>query len=162
LDGFGTRIDIRSYPAVRDNVIRNRKIGYRYIGDLIYEICKLVSITGCDKIIAYKLECRLNEIENNISLLSFFGDAQQTIKVISNEYDLGIIDNQAGSILHLLEQSDISRFFKVIIISSEIDMQKLNPKMRQIAMESVVCEPEDYFIVGIGLIQILVLQINLE
>ena len=146
LNGFGARIDIRNYQAVKDNVIRTRKIGHGYIREIIIEVCKLVSQIGYDKIIADKLEHILNEGERN--LFHFFDDAEQTIEVLSKQYDLGIIDNQSGGILYLLECSDIKRFFKVIIISSKLQMKKPNPKIFQLAIDRAGYYSEDCVMIG--------------
>src|SRR5919198_1724851 len=145
LNGFGARIDIRNYQAVKDNVIRTRKIGDGYIREIIIEVCKLVSQTGYDKIIADKLEYVLNGERN---LFHFFDDAEQTIGVLSKQYDLGIIDNQLGGILYLLERSNIKRFFKVIIISSKLQMKKPDPKIFQLAIDRAGYYSEDCVMIG--------------
>lgn len=147
LNGFGARIDIRNYQAVRDNVIRDRKIGYGYIREIIIEVCKLISQTGYDKIIANKLEHELHERGKN--LFRFFDDAEQTIEVLSRQNDLGVISNQSRvAILHLLKCSNINRFFKVIVISLEVQMKKPDPKILQIAIDRAERYPEDCIMVG--------------
>ena len=56
LNGFGAKIDIRNYKAVRDNVIRSRKIGNGSTRELIIEVCRLVSQHGYERIIADRLK----------------------------------------------------------------------------------------------------------
>ena len=60
LNGFGARIDVRNYQAVRDSIVRDRRIGNGYIKEIITEVCKLISQTGYYKIIANKLEHELD------------------------------------------------------------------------------------------------------
>jgi HAD superfamily hydrolase (TIGR01549 family) len=147
LNGFGARIDVRNYQAVRDNVIRDRKIGYGYIREIIIEVCKLISQTGYDKIIANKLE---HELDRGRNLFRFFDDAEQTMEVLSKQNDLGMISNQSGvAILHLLKYSNINRFFKVIIIPSEVQMKKPDPEiLLQLAIDHAECQSEDCIMVG--------------
>ena len=116
LNGFGAKIDIRNYKAVRDNVIRNR-IGHG-IGELIIEVCRLVSQHGYERIIADRLVIDINE--GRRKLFRFYYDAKPTLRVLSQKYMLGIIDNQSRDILQLLDKFNIKSFFKVIVISSLI------------------------------------------
>ena len=146
LNGFGARIDVRNYQAVRDSVVRDRRIGNGYIKEIITEVCKLISQTGYDKIIANKLEHELDEGGRN--LFRFFDDVEQAIEVLSKQYDLGIISNQSRiPILHLLKYSNVD-IFKVIVLSSDVQMKKPNPKIFQLAVDSAECHPEDCIMVG--------------
>jgi hypothetical protein len=66
LNGFGARIDVRNYQAVRDSVVRDRRICNGYIKEIITEVCKLISQTEYDKIIVNKLEHDLYEGGRNL------------------------------------------------------------------------------------------------
>jgi HAD superfamily hydrolase (TIGR01549 family) len=147
LNGFGARIDIQNYRAVRDNVIRYRKIGHHgSIREFVIEVCKLISQPGYDKIIANRLEPEIKEGRRN--LFRFFPDVEQTIEVLSRQCDLGIIANQCGDIIKLLEHSNINQFFKVNVISSHFKMKKPDPKIFQLAMNLAGHSPEDCIMVG--------------
>ena len=83
-------------------------------------------------------------------LFRFFDDAEQTIEVLSRQNDLGLISNQSRvAILHLLKYSNINRFFKVIVIPSEVQMKKSNPEiLLQLAIDRAECQSEDCIMVG--------------
>ena len=89
LNGFGARIDSRNYQAVRDNVIRNRQISNGSVRELVIEICKLICQAGYDKIIAQRLEPQIKE--GRKKLFRVFDDAEETLIVLSKQFDLGII-----------------------------------------------------------------------
>ncbi len=147
LNGFGARIDSRNYRAVRDNVIRNRQIGHGSVMDLVTEICKLISQAGYDKIIAQRLEPQIEE--GRRKLFRLFDDAEETLTVLSKQFNLGIIANQTKDIVRLLEDCNINRLFKVKVISSEIGIEKPDPRIFQLAMnlaESI--GPKDCIMVG--------------
>jgi HAD superfamily hydrolase (TIGR01662 family) len=147
LNDFGSKIDMRNYRAVRDNVIISRKIGQEeYIQELIIEVCKLISQPGYDRIIAKKLEPEIRKARRR--LLRLFEDTIQTISILSKNYDLGIIANQSDDILDLLKRSDINRFFKVNVISSEVKMKKPDLRIFLLAMDRAACKPEDCIMVG--------------
>jgi HAD superfamily hydrolase (TIGR01549 family) len=147
LNGCGARIDIRNYQAVKDNVIRERKIGYGYIREIIVEVCALLCQRGYHKVIADKLEYELNKTGRN--QFHFFDDAEQTIEVLLKENDLGIISNQTTvSVLHLLKYSKIKRFFKVILICPQTRLKKPYPKIFELAISSARRDPKYCIMVG--------------
>jgi HAD superfamily hydrolase (TIGR01549 family) len=147
LNGFGARIDSRNYRAVRDNVIRNRQISNGSVKELVTEICKLISQAGYDKIIAQRLEPQIEE--GRRKLFRLFDDAEKTLTVLSKQFDLGIIANQTKDIVRLLEDTNISRFFKVKVISSEVGIEKPDPRIFQLAMDLAEAScPKDCIMVG--------------
>jgi HAD superfamily hydrolase (TIGR01549 family) len=146
LNGFGARISFKNYITIRDNVIRNRKIGHGSVRELIIEVCKLICQQGYEKIIVKRLEPELNEARRNLFCL--FGDAEQTLSSLLISYDLGIIANQSMDILKILEDSKIERFFKVILISSEVKIRKPDLEIFRMAMNLVKRSPENCIMVG--------------
>jgi HAD superfamily hydrolase (TIGR01549 family) len=147
LNGFGARIDSRNYQAVRDNVIRNRQISNGSVRELVIEICKLICQAGYDKIIAQRLEPQIRE--GRQKLFHVFDDAEETLTVLSKQFDLGIIANQTKDIVRLLDDSNISRFFKVKVISSEVGMAKPDPRIFHLAIHLAEARsPKDCIMVG--------------
>ena len=146
LNGFGARINFRNYQTIRDNVIRNRKIGHGSVRELIIEVCKLICQQGYEKIIVKRLEPEVKEARRNFFCL--FGDAEQTLSSLLMLYDLGIIANQSTDILKILEDSKIERFFKVILLSSEVKIRKPDLEIFRLAMNLVKTGPENCIMVG--------------
>lgn len=146
LNGFGARINFRNYQTIRDNVIRNRKIGHGSVRELIIEVCKLICQQGYGKIILERLEPELKEAKRNFFCL--FDDAEQTMNSLLIQYDLGIIANQSEDILKILEESKINRFFKVIVISSEVKVRKPDPEIFRLAMNLANTSPEHCIMIG--------------
>jgi HAD superfamily hydrolase (TIGR01549 family) len=146
LNGFGAKIDLRNYRAVRDNVIRNRKIGNGSVRELIIEICNLITPRGYERIIADRLEYDIDE--GRRKLFKLYYDAYQTLSVLSKNYKLGIIANQSKDILQLLDKFKFKDLFKVIILSSEVNMQKPDPKIFQLAMDLAANDSKYYVMIG--------------
>ena len=146
LNGFGARISFTDYRTIRDNVIRNRKIGHGSVRELIIEVCKLLCQQGYGKIIVKRLEPEVKEARRNFFCL--FGDAEQTLSSLFMLYDLGIIANQSMDILKILEDSKIERFFKVIVLSSEVKIRKPDLEIFRLAMNLVKTGPENCIMVG--------------
>jgi HAD superfamily hydrolase (TIGR01549 family) len=132
LNGFGARIDLRNYKAVRDNVIRNRMIGNGSTRELIIEICRLITQRGYERIIADRLEYDIQY--GRKKLFRFYYDAEETLSILSQKYKLGIIANQSNDVLQLLDKFNFRDFFNVVIISSEVNINKPDPRIFQLAM----------------------------
>ena len=146
LNGFGARIDLRNYRAVRDNVIRNRMIGNGSTRELIIEICRLVTQHGYEIIIADRLEYDIKY--GRRELFRFYYDAEQTLSILSQKYKLGIIANQSRDVLQLLDKFNFRDFFNVVIISSEVNMNKPDPRIFQLAMDRVAKNSKRYVMIG--------------
>lgn len=146
LNGFGARIDLRNYRAVRDNVIRNRMIGNGSTRELIIEICRLVTQRGYERIIADRLEYDIKY--GRRELFRFYYDAEQTLSILSQKYKLGIIANQSRDVLQLLDKFDFRDFFNVVIVSSEVNMNKPDPRIFQLAMDHAANNLKRYVMIG--------------
>jgi HAD superfamily hydrolase (TIGR01549 family) len=146
LNGFGAKIDLRNYRSVRDNVIRNRKIGNGSIRELIIEICNLITPRGYERIIADRLEYDIDE--GRRKLFRLYYDAHQTLRVLSKNYKLGIIANQSKDILQLLDKFKFKDLFKVIILSSEVNIRKPDPKIFQLAIDLAANDSKYYVMIG--------------
>jgi putative hydrolase of the HAD superfamily len=146
LNGFGARIDQRNYRAIRNSIIRDRKIGHGSVKELVIEVCKLLSPPGYEKVIASRLESQIKQGRHD--LFKFFDDAKPTLQTLSKSYDMGIIANQSEDILELLEKSGFDKFFKVKAISSSVKLRKPDPKIFELALSEAGRNAEDCIMVG--------------
>lgn len=146
LNGFGTRIDQRNYRAVRDSIIRDRKIGHGGVKELIIEVCRMLSPSGYEKVIADRLEPQIKEGRRN--LFRFFDDAEPTLQMLSKHYEIGIIANQSDDISELLEKSGFDRFFRVQVISSIVKLKKPDPAIFKLALRQAGRQTQECIMVG--------------
>jgi putative hydrolase of the HAD superfamily len=133
LNGFGARIDQRNYRAVRDSVIRDRKIGHGSVKELVIEVCRLLSPPGYDKAIMGRLEPQVKQ--GRKEFFQFFDDAAPTLEVLSKKCNMGIIANQSEDINELIEKSGLDRLFKVQAISSGVGLKKPDPEIFELALK---------------------------
>ena len=146
LNGFGARIDQRNYLAVRNNVIRERKIGHGSIRELIIEVCKMLVPPGYEKVIADRLEPPIEE--GRRSLFKFFDAADQVLQELSIHCEMGLIANQSDDVYKLLVKSGIDRFFKVQVISSIVNLKKPDPTIFNLALEKAGRPAAECIMVG--------------
>lgn len=146
LNGFGARIDQRNYHAIRDSIIRDRKIGHGSVKELVIEVCKLLSPPGYEKVIASRLESQIRQGRRD--LFKFFDDAEPTLQALSKYCQMGLIANQSEDILELLEKSGFDRFFRVKAISSTVKLKKPDSKIFELALREAGQNAEDCIMVG--------------
>src|SRR5881396_437334 len=146
LNGFGARIDERNYHAIRNSIIRDRKIGHGGVRELVIEVCKMLSPSGYNKVIVSKLEPDIKQSRRE--LFRFFDDAESTLQVLSKYCEIGLIANQSEDIHELLELSGLGRFFKVQAISSSVKLKKPDPRIFELALKQAGRHSEDCIMVG--------------
>jgi HAD superfamily hydrolase (TIGR01549 family) len=146
LNGFGARIDQRNYRAVRDSIIRDRKIGHGSVMELVVEVCRMLSPPGYEKAIAARLEPQI--IQGRRDLFRFFDDTEPTVQALSKHCEMGLIANQSEDIHELLEKSGLRRFFKVQAISSSVKLKKPDPRIFELALKQAGRSASDCIMVG--------------
>ncbi|HEY3095194.1 MAG TPA: HAD family hydrolase [Nitrososphaera sp.] len=146
LNGFGARIDQRNYRAVRDSIIRDRKVGHGGVRELVIEVCRTLSPHGYEKAIAARLDPEINQDRRD--LFRFFDDAEPTLQALSKHCEMGLIANQSEDINELLEKSGLGRFFKVQAISSSVKLKKPDPRIFELALRQAGHPASDCIMVG--------------
>ena len=146
LNGFGARIDQRNYHALRNSIIRDRKIGHGSVKELVIEVCRLLSPPGYEKVIASRLEPQIKQGRRD--LFKFFDDAEPTLQTLSKYCEMGIIANQSEDIFQLIEKSGFGKFFKVKAISSSMKLKKPDSKIFELALEQAGYSAKDCTMVG--------------
>lgn len=145
LNGFGARIDRRNYQAVRDSIIRDRKIGHGSMKELIIEVCRALSPPGYDKVILNRLEPQIEQGRKDF--FKFFSDVESTLEALSR-YGIGIIANQSEDIIDLLESSGLNKYFNVQTISSSVGLKKPDHRIFELALTQAVKTASECIMVG--------------
>jgi 5'-nucleotidase len=146
LNGFGARIDQRNYYAVRNSIIRDRRIGHSGVNELIIEVCRLLSPPGYEKIIASRLKPQIKQGRRD--LFRFFDDAKPMLQTLSKYSKMGIIANQSEDIVELIEKAGFDRFFTVQAISSSVKLKKPDSRIFGLALKQAGCPARDCIMVG--------------
>ncbi|HET7642496.1 MAG TPA: HAD family hydrolase [Nitrososphaeraceae archaeon] len=116
INGFGGRIDLRSYITLKNNIIKNRSIGYGSIEEIIINICKLILPKGYDKIILHRLIPVILFEKNELICLA--KGTKKVLESLSSYCEIGIISNQMNDPIEpLIKENILSLFRKIFIIS---------------------------------------------
>ncbi len=146
LNGFGARIDQRNYQAVRNSIIRDRKIGHGSVKELVIEVCRMLSPPGYERVIVNKLEPHIKQ--GRLDLFKFFKDAEPTLKTISKYSEIGVIANQSEDVADLIQKSGFGELFKVQTISFSVKLKKPDLNIFELALKQAGRKAEDCIMVG--------------
>ena len=146
LNGFGARIDQRNYQAIRNSIIRDRRIGHGSVKELVIEVCRMLSPPGYERVIVNKLEPHIKKGRRD--LFKFFKDAEPTLRTISKFCEMGIIANQSEDVADLIQKSGFGELFKVRIISFSVKLKKPDLNIFELALKQAGRNAEDCIMVG--------------
>ena len=147
LNGFGAKIDQRGYRAVRDSVIRDRRIGHGSLSALIAEVCSLVLSPGYGRVVSERLEPQIPKARKD--LFRFYDVAKAILRNLADEgYEMGLIANQSEDIMDLLKRSGLGEYFKVSVISSLVRLKKPDPRIFHLALSKAGREAANCIMVG--------------
>ncbi|MDQ3881783.1 MAG: HAD family hydrolase [Thermoproteota archaeon] len=146
LNGFGERIDQRNYQAVRNSIIRDRKIGHGSVKELVIEVCRMLSPPGYERVIVNKLEPHIKQGRRD--LFKFFKDAEPTLRTISKYCEMGIIANQSEDVADLIQESGFGKLFKVQTISFSVKLKKPDLNIFELALKQAGRNAEDCIMIG--------------
>jgi putative hydrolase of the HAD superfamily len=147
LNGFGAKIDRRNYLAVRNSVIRDRRIGHGSVMELIVELGKLLAPEGYAEVIARRLEPELRK--ERINSFKFSSDARPMLEKLNKMgTETGLIANQSADISEILQKSGVDQFFKVKVISSSVGLSKPDHRIFQLALDGAARTAKDCVMVG--------------
>lgn len=144
LNQHGARIDIRNYCAIKNDIIRNRKLQSSNIEELIVQISKALMPVGYEKII---LKFILPSIEfAQIHFIYPFDDAKRTLEILSKTFRLLLIDNQDNKILKTLNSHNLGKYFNGCILPSmDRDPNKKNLKL---ILNMLEITPKEVILIG--------------
>ena len=114
LNQLGSRIDIRNYCTIKNDIIRNRKLQIGGIEELVVQISKALMPVGYEKIV---LKYILPSIEfAHKHFLYPFDDAKTTLEILSKKFRLLLIDNQDNKISRTLKFYNLDKYFDCCIL----------------------------------------------
>jgi putative hydrolase of the HAD superfamily len=147
LNGFGAKIDKRNYMAIRDSIIRDRRIGHGSVKELVIEVSNLLAPAGYDQVIARRLEPELRkERTNSFKISPDAWPMLQTLRKMGIE--MGLIANQSEDIMQILQKSGLDQFFKLQVISSFVGLSKPDHRIFQLALDKAARKAKDCVMVG--------------
>jgi len=112
LNQFGAKIDNRNYDAIKNDIIKNRKLPKDGVEELVIQICKVLMPKGYEKII---LKYILPSIEfAGKHLLYPSDDAIATLESLSKNYRIGVIGSHENKLSKILKIYEMNKYLIVV------------------------------------------------
>lgn len=144
LNQLGTRIDMRNYCTIKNDIIRNRKLQIGGIEELVVQISKALMPVGYEKIV---LKYILPSIEfAQKHFLYPFDDAKTTLEILSKKFRLLLIDNQDNEISRTLKFYNLDKYFDCCILP---DMGRdPNKKIFKLILNMLKIDSKEAILIG--------------
>lgn len=144
LNQLGSRIDIRNYCTIKNDIIRNRKLQIGGIEELVVQISKALMPVGYEKIV---LKYILPSIEfAQKHFLYPFDDAKTTLEILSKTFRLLLIDNQDNEISRTLKFYNLDKYFDCCILP---DMgSNPNKKIFKLILNMLKIDSKEAILIG--------------
>ncbi len=146
LNGYGAKIDYRSYITLRNNIIFNRSFGTSGLLDIVRLISQLILPKGYDKIVFDKIMNNL--LVNKKKLIKLYDEVPRIIPILSDDYSLGIISNNSSGSADLLTKNNLNKYFEIIYLSQNFGVKKPDPLIFNKALEFSCISKEYCVMVG--------------
>jgi putative hydrolase of the HAD superfamily len=137
---------MRNYRAVRDDIIRDRRIGHGSVKELVIEVCRAILPSGYENAIMQRIDPEIKA--GRKELFRFADGAEKVVRELSHICDLGIIANQSEDIIMLLQGAGLDKYFKVTAISGAVRMKKPDLRIFQLALKEAEREAQECIMVG--------------
>lgn len=144
LNQLGSRIDIRNYCTIKNDIIRNRKLQIGGIEELVVQISKALMPVGYEKIV---LKYILPSIEfAQKHFLYPFDDAKTTLEILSKKFRLLLINNQDNEISRTLKFYNLDKYFDCCILP---DMGRdPNKKIFKLILNMLKIDSKEAILIG--------------
>ncbi len=144
LNQLGSRIDIRNYCTIKNDIIRNQKLQIGGIEELVVQISKALMPVGYEKIILKYILPSIGFAQKHF--LYPFDDAKTTLEILSKKFRLLLIDNQDNEISRTLKYYNLDKYFDCCILP---DMGRdPNKKIFKLILNMLKIDSKEAILIG--------------
>lgn len=144
LNQLGSRIDIRNYCTIKNDIIRNRKLQIGGIEELVVQISKALMPVGYEKIVLKYILASIEFAQKHF--LYPFDDAKTTLEILSKKFRLLLIDNQDNEISRTLKFYNLDKYFDCCILP---DMGRdPNKKIFKLILNMLKIDSKEAILIG--------------
>jgi FMN phosphatase YigB (HAD superfamily) len=115
LNQFGAKIDYRNYFAIKDDIIKNRKLSKDSVEELVTQICMVLMPKGYEKMILRYILPSIEFAEKH--LLYPYDDTMATIETLAKNFRIGIIGSHESEYSKILKTYGVDRYINCCVLS---------------------------------------------
>jgi putative hydrolase of the HAD superfamily len=145
LNQFGAKIDNRNYFAIKNDIIKNRKLSNDRVEDLVIQISMILMPTGYEKMI---LRYILPSIEfAKKHFLYPCDDAMATIETLAKNFRIGIISNHEWEYPKIFKRHGMDKYINCCVLSYD-GSNKSDTEIYGRILSMLGIEPSETLLVG--------------
>jgi putative hydrolase of the HAD superfamily len=145
LNQFGAKIDKRNYFAIKNDIIKNRKLSNDRVEDLVIQISMVLMPTGYEKMI---LRYILPSIEfAKKHFLYPCDDAMSTIETLAKNFRIGLICNHEWEYQRIFKRHGINKYINCCVLSYD-GKHKSNTETYRKILSMLGIKPSETLLVG--------------
>ncbi len=145
LNQFGAKIDNNNYYAIKNDIIKNRKLSKNTVEELVIQICKVLMPDGYDKMI---LRFILPSIEfAGKHLLHQLDDSMDAIKILANNFRIGIIGSHERELSKILKIHGMDRYFNCCVLTCK-ESNEPDREIFHLILNMMNINPSEALLVG--------------
>lgn len=115
LNQFGAKIDNKNYFAIKNDIIKNRKLSKNSVEELVIQICRVLMPKGYEKMILRYILPSVEFAEKH--LLYTCDDSMDTLKILANNFKIGIIGSNERELSKILKIHGMGRYIHCCLLS---------------------------------------------
>jgi len=115
LNQFGAKIDNKNYYAIKNDILKNRKLSKNTVEELVIQICRVLLPKGYDKMILRFILPSIEFAEKH--LLYPFDDSMDAIKTLANNFRIGIIGGHERELSKILKIHGMDRYVNCCVLT---------------------------------------------
>jgi FMN phosphatase YigB (HAD superfamily) len=145
LNQFGAKIDNNNYYAIKNDIMKNRKLSKNTVEELVIQICKVLMPDGYDKLI---LRFILPSIEfAGRHLLYQFDDSMDAIKKLANNFRIGIIGSHERELSKILKIHGMDRYINCSVLTRK-ESNEPDRELFHLILNMINISPNEALLVG--------------
>ena len=145
LNQFGAKIDNRNYYAIKNDIIKNRKLSKNTVEELVTQICRILMPVGYDKMILRFILPSIEFAEKH--LLYQFNDSIGAIKSLANNFRIGIIGSHERQLSKILKIHGMDRYINCCVLTCK-ESDEPNKEIFRLILNMLDINPSKALLVG--------------
>ena len=145
LNQFGAKIDYRNYFAIKDDIIKNRKLSKDSVEELVTQICMVLMPKGYEKMILRFILPSIEFAEKH--LLRPFDDSIDSLNTLANNFRIAIIGGHERELSKILKIHGMDRYINCCVLSRK-ESNDIDREMFHLILNEMGINPSEALLVG--------------
>ena len=145
INQFGAKIDNKNYFAIKNDIIKNRKLSNNGVEELVIKICMVLMPKGYEKMILRYMLPSIEFAEKH--LLHPYDDSIDSLKTLAINFRIAIIGGHERELSKVLKLHGIDRYINFCVLSHK-ENNDIDREMFHLILNKMDINPSEALLVG--------------